>query len=418
MRRLLRCVALVTFGLWSACAPAAPAPTAPPEAAAPAASPVTAPAVAPAPAASPAAQLAASPLPFASPSPAAAAQPAMAPLAQPVEFKFRTPFAPSSIFAPFYVAQALYWPPLGLKGEVLPGTGSAAVVKTVGAGSEQLGYAQLSSVVAGMQEGVPITILAVIQRRDPSGVIYLEKSGVKDWKDLEGKTVGDFPFGTAGPMIKAALKLKGVDLDKVRFVTVTPGGEMALLTSGQLELQVGFARAQDLWLRCQGVKAGSLAVWDGGLQVYGQVIIANTDWIKQVGDDVVARALLGAMQGTVLLKTDPQRAMETMATLQPNAQTDLTQELASLHPEGYTSWSMEGGDVVTQQGFGWIDRAEMERSVAGLVQAGLLESGGDVSRYYTTRYLEHPAVRAAALDWTRAPYAPTPADIRQNCGLP
>jgi NitT/TauT family transport system substrate-binding protein len=385
MRCFLRCVALVTFGLWSACAPAAPAT---------------------APAAQPAA------------SPGAAAQPTMAPLAQPVEFKFRTPFAPSSIFAPFYTAQALYWPPLGLKGEVLPGTGSAAVVKTVGAGSEQMGYSQLSSVVAGIQEGVPITILAVIQRRDPSGVIYLEKSGVKDWKDLEGKSVGDFPFGTAGPMIKAALKLKGADLDKIRFVTVTPGGEMALLTSGQLELQVGFARAQDLWLGCQGVKAGSLAVWDAGLQVYGQVIIANTEWMKQVGDDAVARALLGVMQGTLLLKTDPPRAMETMTRLQPNAQTDLSQELASLHPEGYTSWSMEGGDVVQQQGFGWIDRVEMEKSVAGLVQAGLLKETGDVSRYYTTKYLEHPAVRAAALEWSRAPYAPIPADIRQKCGLP
>src|SRR5437764_11699765 len=185
MRRFLRGMALVTFGVWSACAPAAPAPTAPPKTTAPAAAPAptTSPAVAPA------AQLAVSP--------AAAAQPTMAPLAQPVKFKFRTPFAPSSIFAPFYAAQAMYWPPLGLEAEVLPGTGSAAVVKTVGAGTEQMGYSQLSSVVAGIQEGVPVTILAVIQRRDPSGVIYLEKSGVKDWKDLEGKTVGDFPAGTA-----------------------------------------------------------------------------------------------------------------------------------------------------------------------------------------------------------------------------
>ena len=120
----------------------------------------------------------------------------------------------------------------------------------------------------------------------------------------------------------------------------------------------------------------------------------------------------------MLLKTDPQRTLETMARLQPNTQTDLTQELASLHPEGYTGWSMGSGDVLQERGLGWIDRAEMEQSVAGLVQAGLLKEGGDVSRYYTTRYLEHPAVRAAALDWSRAPYAPTPPEIRQRCGLP
>jgi ABC-type nitrate/sulfonate/bicarbonate transport system substrate-binding protein len=342
---------------------------------------------------------------------------ALPPLAQSVEFKLRTPFPPSGVFAPFYAAQALYWPGLGLKGEVLPGIGSAAVVKSVGAGTEQLGYSQLSSVIAGIQEGVPVTILAVLARRDPSGVISLEKSGVKDWPDLEGQTVGDFPAGVAGPMVKAALRLKGVDPDKVRFVTVTPGGEMALLTSGQLEHQVGFARAQDLWLRCQGVQASSLAVWDAGLQIYGQVIIANTSWIQQVGDEVVTRALLGVVQGATLAKTDPRRALELMAQLQPNAQTDLVQELASLHVEGYTGWSMEGGDLVKQYGVGWIDRAEMERSVAGLLQAGLLDKPGDVPGYYTTRYLEQPAVRAAALEWARAPHAATPAEIRQRCGL-
>jgi hypothetical protein len=192
---------------------------------------------------------------------------------------------------------------------------------------------------------------------------------------------------------------------------------MALLASGQIEQQVGFARAQDLWLACQGVKARSLAVWDAGLQVYGQVIIANNDWLRQAGDEVVTRALLGAIQGATTLKTDPRGALETMAKLQPNAQTNLTQELASLHPEGYTSWSMGGGPVVDQQGLGWIDRAELERSLGGLVQAGLLKEPGDPARYYTTKYLEQPAVRAAALEWARVAYAPLPADVRQQCGL-
>jgi NitT/TauT family transport system substrate-binding protein len=408
MPRLLYSL-VIAIGL-AGCAPPAPAP----------APPTAAPAPAPTPSPAAAAALAVAPAsPVASPSPSpAAAQPGLPPLAQAAELKLRTPFAPSSIFAPFYAAQALHWPALGIKGEVLPGQGSAAVVKTVGAGSEQMGYAQLSSVVAGIQEGVPITILAVIQRRDPSAVIVLEKGGVKDWKDLEGKTVGDFPAGTAGPMVRAALKLKGVDLDKIRFVTVSPGGEMALLASGQIEQQAGFARAQDLWLACQGIKARSLAVWDAGLQVYGQVIIANNDWLRQAGDEVVTRALLGAIQGATTLKTDPRGALETMAKLQPNAQTNLTQELASLHPDGYTSWSMGGGPVVDQQGLGWIDRAELERSLAGLVQAGLLKESGDPARYYTTKYLEHPAVRAAALAWSRAAYAPLPADVRQQCGLP
>jgi NitT/TauT family transport system substrate-binding protein len=402
-------LAPVVLAIWTACAPAPPAATGPstPAPAAPTAGAKAA--------SGPVQQAAASASPLAATQPGAAAT--LAPLAQPVEFKFRTQFIPASSYAPYYAAQTLYWPPLGIRAEVLPGVGAAAAVKSVGAGSEQMGIAHFGSVVAGIQEGIPITILAVIARRDPSGLIYLEKSGVKSWKDVEGKTVGQFAAGITGPMIKAGLKSQGVDPERVTFVTVQPGGEVALMASGQLELMANLAGATDGRLRCRGVPAGSLPVYDIGLQVHGEVIFAHNDWLKSVDDEVVARVLLGAFQGFILHKTEPQKAFAEMARLQPNAQIDQVQELMTLHPTGYVNRMLEGGEVVKQYGLGWIDRAEVEKSLTGLVQAELLGRAGDPSQYYTTKYLEHPAVRSAALEWARLPYAPTPPDVRQQCGL-
>jgi NitT/TauT family transport system substrate-binding protein len=334
-----------------------------------------------------------------------------------VEFKFRTPFAPTSGYAPFYAAADRFWPDMGLKVQVLPGTGSAAVIQTVGAGSEQMGYAGADSILAGIQQGVPITVVAVMARRDPTGVVYLESSGVKDWKDLEGKTIGNFPFGSTGPLVKAAITLKGVDADKVRFVNVSPGGEMALMSVGQLGLLAGFAGAQDIWLRCAGIPAGHLSTYEAGLELYGQAIIANNDWMRQVGDEVVRRAVLGAIMGATLLKSAPEEALASMMKQQPNTQTDRVQELAGLHPEGYTNWQYGGGPILERNGVGWVDESEMDKTQQGLIKAGLLNAAVDVSKVYTNKYLEDAAVKAAALQWVNTPWAPTPADVKQKCGL-
>ncbi|MDP2727889.1 MAG: ABC transporter substrate-binding protein, partial [Dehalococcoidia bacterium] len=97
---------------------------------------------------------------------------AASPSAQPTSFKFRTPFAPAMAYGQFYAAQALYWPKLNLDGTVLPGKGSAAATQTVGAGSEQMGYSDTVSLMNAIQQGMPIKTIAVIGRRDPTGIVF------------------------------------------------------------------------------------------------------------------------------------------------------------------------------------------------------------------------------------------------------
>jgi ABC-type nitrate/sulfonate/bicarbonate transport system substrate-binding protein len=345
------------------------------------------------------------------------AVPSLAPLAQQAEVKIRTSFAPTLQFAPAYVAQDVYWPQLGIKGTTIPGNGSAAVVQAVGAGSDQMGMTSYDAVMNSVRESVPVQVLAIVQQRDPTGVIYTERSGVRDWKDLEGKTIGAFPFGMTGPTTRAAMGKKGLDLERMRFVTVNPGQEMGLLVNGQLDILLGTTHAQDIWLRCKGVQAGHLANWDAGQDTYGGTIIANTNWMKQVGDEVVTRALLGLIQGALLMKQDPASAFEIMSRLQPNAQTDRVQELAGVHPAGYVQWSYEGDPSLEQRGWGWIDPQRVERSRDAWLQSGVLQGSVELSNTYTTRFLEHPAVQAVSKQWASTPWGEVPADVRQTCGL-
>jgi hypothetical protein len=419
------------------CAPAAPAaptaaPAKPAEAAKPTAAPA-APAAAAKPAPAPTAAAKTAPAEAAKPAPAAQASPAakaaapaakaeakpeLAPLAQRVSFKFRTPFVPSINYAPFYVAQELFWPKLGLDGEALPGTGSAQAVKTVAAGSEQLGYSTTESVLAAINEGAPITMLALFERLDVSGAIYFEDSGIKSAEDLVGKTIGAFPSGSNGPMLKAALTQKGIDIDQIRWVTVSPGAGPTLLLERKIEVLNSNAGFQDTRLRCDGHKLTSFGVADLGLKVYGKVIFANSNWMKQVGDDAVLRVVLGAIQGSTVAKSDVPTATAIVNKLQPNAVVDPDLETVVLSPTGGVRLALEADSpTVKQHGFGWIDAQELTQSADNLVKAGLLEKKPDLNTVYTDRFLENPAVKAAAAQWVSTPFQTMSAELKQRCDL-
>src|SRR3989338_2615786 len=187
---------------------------------------------------------------------------AASPSAQPIPFKLRTPFAPTLQFAQFYVAQELYWPKLNLAGTTLAGKGPGATVQSVAAGSEQVGSSTVVEVMNGIQKGMPIKIIAVIQRRDPGGIIFMKDSGIRELKDLVGKRVGQIPTAFYSSFLRTALRQNGFDEQGVRLVNVPPGGEVSLLLERKIDALVAIAGGQDLRLRCKGFEATSIPFSD------------------------------------------------------------------------------------------------------------------------------------------------------------
>ena len=341
---------------------------------------------------------------------------AASPSAQPTSFKLRTPFAPAMAYGQFYAAQELYWPKLNLDGTALPGKGSAAAVQTVGAGSEQMGYSSVVPIMEGIQQGMPIKILAVIERRDPTGITFMKDSGIRDIKDLVGKRVGNFPAGSTGPLFRTILRQNGIDERKIQIVNVPPGGHTALLLERKIDAVVEFAGAGDVWMRCDGYDATSLPLSDFGLELYGAGVFVNTKWADQVGDEVVARALLGIIQGSILIKQDTERALGILQKLNPHVQIDRFRGLSSVAAYIRWSWYPES-PVLNKQGLGWIDETEMAKTQKVLVESSLLQKEIEVGGYYTNKYLKDPRVNQAAMEMVRTPWPKTPDDVKKKCGL-
>jgi len=341
---------------------------------------------------------------------------AASPSAQPTSFKFRTPFAPSMGYSQFYVAQELYWPKLNLEGIVLPGKGSAVALQSVASGSEQMGYSALVSLMNGIQQGMPVKIIAVIQRRDPTALIFMKDSGIRELKDLVGKRVGNYSGGSTGPLFRAALQQNGIDEQKVRMVNIPPGGEVQLLLEKKIDAVVAFFGGEDMRLRCMGYEATSIPLATFGLNFYGQAVFVNTKWADQAGDDVVARALFGIIQGSITVKQDMEQAIKIVHKLNPGIQYDRSYLWAQQQTLARWSWNVES-TVLNKQGFGWVDEAEMAKTQKVLVESGLLQKEIEVGDYYTNKYLKDPRVNQAAMEMVRSPWPEAPDDVKKKCGL-
>lgn len=331
----------------------------------------------------------------------------------------RISFAPEIDTAPFYAAMTRFWPKLGLHVNVLPGKGSAAAVQSAGAGTDQVALVDFSAAVNGIRQGVPITIIAVAQGRDPSAVIFTAKSGVRNWADLKGKRIGFLPGAASGLEARAALKARGIDPDSADWQAVPPGAQLSLLRAGTLQLATGYGGAQDVQLNCFGIQAGSLRAYDAGIKSIGQVIVVNNDWAKKVGPDVVSKFLLGAFQGYLLLKTDPGATLAELAKQNPDMQFDLPSEFAEMDSK-HGVWPFTFAPIDNARGFGWLDSQHVAAAIDTLQSAGVLTAdpnAPNASGYFTTRYLDNRDVQAVAHDYVRHGWLPVPQKYRDQCGL-
>ena len=338
----------------------------------------------------------------------------------PVSFNFRLPVSAGRFdTAAFFVAAARFWPKLGMLGTVLPGKGSALSVQSTGTGTDQIAIVDFAAAVIGIRQGIPITIIAAPVARDTSGVIFSEKSGVRDWADLKGKRVGFLPGAVSGLGTRAALRERGIDPESVSWQAIPPVSQLALIQAGALQIATGYVGGQDLELRCKGIPGGGLRVWDAGIQSIGQVIVVNNDWAKKMGDAVVSKALLGAIQGYTFIKAHPKESLDDVVKLRPNTPIDLETTLATFDQKlGYMPWMTQSMDE--RQGFAWIDSDHVSKSIATLEKAGVFEKSDqepNISKYFTTKLLEDPDVRTAAQDFEKQSWAPVPENVRRVCRL-
>lgn len=273
------------------------------------------------------------------------------------------------------------WEDEGVNVEFLPSSGSQAAAQSVAQGNDEFGNAEVAPVLRLIQEGAPLTIIG--QVIDPmGGVISLAETGITSWADLEGKTVGRFPWATTGKLAPEAMAKEGADPSTVEWQNMQPGAQEELLLEGAIDAAVAYFPQAEVRLQAKGHETNSLAL--SKVLPYLGTALFTRDEIVEDRPELVNDFVRGWLRSHRTFVTDLDRVVE----IQKNyvASFDEEVEMRTLGPI-YAS-RVPRPELGREYGKGWTPAAGLEGTQDILRSAGLLSETRSVDSYYTNEFID------------------------------
>lgn len=162
--------------------------------------------------------------------------------------------AATPYYAPLYLAQEKgFFEEEGLDVEFYYASASE-IVKNVAAGNVAFGFPNSDPVVMGRANGVPINIIHTTYQEGLGSIIFKEKSGIKEPRDLKGKTIGITSFGSPNYIqLQVILEKAGLSIKDVQIKIIGTGAIVNALVSDQVDA-ISFSMLRTYDLRGQGEK--------------------------------------------------------------------------------------------------------------------------------------------------------------------
>lgn len=292
----------------------------------------------------------------------------------------------TTTFAPLTAAEKWSWPEYGVDVTVKESEGSKSAAKAVASGKNQFGMGGFGAVLQLIENGAPLTIIG--SGMDPyGGVVSMAETDITSWKDLEGKTLGQFPWGSTGPVAKAAMREEGVDLSKVSFQNVQPGSDLKLLVEGKIDGAIRYTPQGKSLLAVDGHEANTLR--SGKVLNHLGVALYARDNVIENKPDMVSNVVGGWLDGVEMWASDHDKVVEAHKNLVTSDYSrpwneDFYKRLAGPMYAAYAP----SEDEKPEKGKGYIPEERMQTTVDVFKDAGLLDEDHSVGDLYTNEFIE------------------------------
>jgi NitT/TauT family transport system substrate-binding protein len=262
---------------------------------------------------------------------------------------------------PFYVARDRgFFKKNNLEVTLLEGKGSANSATFVDVGQADYSYGDLLTALQVMSKGAKNRAIGIGMAFNGGGLIFLEGSGIKTAKDLEGKSFGTNPGDFAYVLLPAAGAAAKFDHGKVIIKTMEPAVRTPALFEGKIDFMSGTNGSSIQRMAILGKKQGKqikyLFFKDMGLETYGHVLQAREDRIKN-NPDQVKRFVSAVFDAWAWSLKNPKEAFEIFMKANPQNDRDISVA------------QMEAGldDIVDpdtkERGLGFMKEEMMKKSV-------------------------------------------------------
>jgi NitT/TauT family transport system substrate-binding protein len=295
----------------------------------------------------------------------------------------RMDWVTSAYHAPFYAGvKNGYFKEQGLDVTVHPGNGSANVAQAIGNGNGDFAAVDGGTMMQLVAKGLPVKSVMGWFQRNPNGVIYSVKSGIKKPKDLEGKTVAITNGDAPSALLPAFVKTTGLDISKVNLVNTAPAAKNAAVISGKADADITFVFQGVPIIEAGGVPAKSFDYADYGVNVPGLCIIARLDYIKE-NPEVVKKFVAAARKSIEWTTQHAPQAIDILVEMNQHQKVNMTTALPILQ----ASFRLLHTENTKGKPIGVTDPKDWAQAEDLLAQYVGMKKADSPDRYFTNAFV-------------------------------
>ena len=265
--------------------------------------------------------------------------------------------------APYLVAiDKGYYKQEGLNVSIDPGSGSVEGINRVASGAYDVGFCDINLLVKYRDNprNLPVKMVMMVYDTPAFSIITLKKNGIAKPKDLEGRILGAPAGDGAWAQWPIFVQANQIDAAKVKVENIGFPVREPMLAQGKVDAITGFWFSSYMNLKANGVNGDDIVVLlmkDHGVDLYGNVIIANPDFMR-FNPKAAAGFVKATIRGIQDTVKNPEAAIDSMMKRNPIAKRDVELERLKL--------SLEKNFVtadVKKNGLGAVDMKRLERSI-------------------------------------------------------
>lgn len=304
---------------------------------------------------------------------------AAAPAPAPLKVRLITDWYPQPEHGGFYHALLKGWyREAGLDVEIVPGGPNTFAIQRVATGQGEFGMGSTDDVLLARDRGIPVVALGATMQHDPQGILVHMASPVRDFPDLEGRSIAVTPGAS---WFKYVVKKYG--LKNVREVAHTYS--TASFVKDTNYIQQCFLTSEPFFARQAGVPARVLLIKDSGYAPY-RVFFTREDFLRDRPGAV--RAFTAAsLRGWVAYLDDP--APVHAEIRRRNPELDAAKMQFSL--EALKEHRFVTGDPACGEAPGRFTDARWQFQCDTLRDLGLIRGRFPVTEAYTRDFLPEAA---------------------------
>ncbi|MFO1039572.1 MAG: ABC transporter substrate-binding protein [Geminicoccaceae bacterium] len=192
---------------------------------------------------------------------------------------------------------------------VKQGNGSSNAVRLVANGDSDFAYGSAVTMLNLAAQGAPVIAVATIDAQGTDAVLVNPDSGIKSFKDLEGKKVLTTAGAGVNTLFPAAAKNAGADVEKIELTNVAESALVSSYLQGLAPAMLGGMDDKPAEIKANGGKPP--VILNYGIPQPGYAIVARKEMVEK-NPDLVRRFVRATLQAVKAAQANPDESIQSL----------------------------------------------------------------------------------------------------------